>query len=61
MKYSFDLLHHVTDFLEAVAQKAIKLNFLAILTFDKKAFRWKMYEVNHFGSARHTMIKRCQE
>ena len=39
LKYSFDLLHHVTDFLEAVAQKAIKLNFLAILIFDKKAFR----------------------
>ena len=46
-------MRHVTDFLKAVAQKAIKLNFLAILIFDKKAFRWKMYEVNHFGSARH--------
>ena len=44
-------MRHVTDFLKAFAQKAIKLNFLAILIFDKKAFRWKMYEVNHFGSA----------
>ena len=32
-------MRHITNFLKAVAQKAIKLNFLAILTFDKKAFR----------------------
>ena len=39
LKYSCDTLRHATDFLKAVAQKAIKLNFLAILIFDKKAFR----------------------